>query len=119
MSATGSPSWPGGRLTKSGPVKDLLTQRDILKVEVTREDDNTESKLRDAISNKNLTIRSLMHPSETLEELFLKTVDEDTKSSQQEALNNQSSAQKRLLIKQQPDTIKKMSSRAECCKLKA
>ncbi|MFH1023128.1 MAG: ABC transporter ATP-binding protein [Planctomycetota bacterium] len=63
-----------GRLARMGAVSDLLTRRDVLAVEVERKDAVTEARLREVLAAAGLVVRDVRHPSETLEEVFLRTV---------------------------------------------
>lgn len=65
-----------GKLTKIGEVKDLLTIKDITQIEIKNLSQNGLNEIKTVLSKDKGEINRIEHPTETLESLFLKTIEE-------------------------------------------
>jgi len=74
-----------GRLRKVGEVKDLLELKDLLQLRVRGLDDEGRNRLAEVIAENSGELLGVDHPSETLENLFLKTIRENPADGDQDA----------------------------------
>ena len=65
-----------GRLTKIGEVKDLLTIKDITQIEIKNLSPRGLNEIKTVLGKDKGEINRIEHPTETLESLFLKTIEE-------------------------------------------
>jgi len=74
-----------GRLRKVGDVKDLLELKDVLQFRIRGLDDAGRERVAQVVAERSAELLGMGHPSETLENLFLKTIrdypDEGDKAS--------------------------------------
>jgi len=73
-----------GTLRKLGPVRDLLKIRDVLQVTLAGLDEKGEERVAKVLA-ENAEILDMSHPSESLEDLFLKTIQENPREGDQES----------------------------------
>ena len=66
-----------GKLTKIGEVKDLLTIKDTTQIEIRNLSQNGLNEIKAVLSRDKGEINRIEHPAETLESLFLKTIEEN------------------------------------------
>lgn len=64
----------GGRVRQSGPIADLLTQRDVTNIATTTLDDDTVTEIEQVLERRGKAIDRVDHPRQKLEELFLDIV---------------------------------------------
>ncbi len=65
-----------GKLTKVGEVKELLTIKDITQIEIKNLSQNGLNAIKTVLDKDKGEINRIEHPTETLESLFLKTIEE-------------------------------------------
>jgi ABC-2 type transport system ATP-binding protein len=65
-----------GRLRKVGEVKDLLELKDVLQLRIRGLDDEGRERVAQVVAERSGELLGMGHPSETLENLFLKTIRE-------------------------------------------
>jgi ABC-2 type transport system ATP-binding protein len=73
-----------GTLRKLGPVRDLLKIKDVLQVTLAGLDEEGEERVAKVLA-ENAEILDMSHPSESLEDLFLKTIHENPREGDQES----------------------------------
>ena len=65
-----------GELKQLGRVEDLLTEQGRTQLMTSKLDDSVVAEVREVLERHGATIESVEHPTSTLEELFLRTVEE-------------------------------------------
>ena len=65
-----------GELKQLGRVEDLLTEQGRTQLMTSKLDDNVIAEVKELIERRGATVESVDHPTSTLEELFLRTVEE-------------------------------------------
>ena len=65
-----------GELKQLGRVEDLLTEQERTQLMTSKLDDTALAEIQDVIQRHGASIESVDHPTSTLEELFLRTVEE-------------------------------------------
>ncbi len=66
----------GGELKQLGRIEDLLTEQGRTQLMTSKLDDNVIAEVKELIERHGATVESVDHPTSTLEELFLRTVEE-------------------------------------------
>lgn len=64
----------GGKLQALGPVRDLLTHKDETQITTRRLDDKSLARIREIIGQAGAEVVGVQHPTDRLEELFLRVV---------------------------------------------
>ncbi|HAB14196.1 MAG TPA: multidrug ABC transporter ATP-binding protein, partial [Planctomycetaceae bacterium] len=65
-----------GELKQLGRVEDLLTEQGRTRLMTSRLDDAAMAEIREVVERHGATVETIDHPTSTLEELFLRTVEE-------------------------------------------